>query len=193
MSYGIAHAGAAGLMTLDGRPLYGLVAEFETATELFHASEKTRDAGYKEIDAYTPFPVEHLEEALGKGHTKLSQLVFVGGLAGAIGGFGLATWASTMAYPLNIGGRPMLSWPSFIPITFECMVLLASFTAVFGMIALNGLPQPYHPIFNAKNFERASVDRFFLCIEAADPKFDPKATEQFLKSLNPLGVSDCAQ
>lgn len=192
MSHAVAHAGPAH-RTADGQPLYGYVAEFETAEQVFKAAEKVRDAGYTHTDAYSPFPIEHLESALGKEHTKLSQIVFAGGLAGAIGGFGLATWASTMAYPFQVGGRPFFSWPSFIPVTFECMVLLASFSAVIGMIALNGLPQPYHPIFNAKGFERASDDRFFLCIEATDPKFDPKAVEQFLKSLNPLGVTDCAQ
>jgi len=180
------------LKTAAGRPLYGLVAEFETAAELMEAAKKTRDAGYVKTDAYSPFPIEHLEEALGQKHTKLSQLVFLGGLAGACGGFGLATWVSVFEYPMNIGGRPFFSWVSFVPITFECMVLLAAFTAVFGMIGLNGLPQPYHPIFNAKNFDRATVDRFFLCIEATDPKFDLKATESFLRGLKPLEVSDCA-
>lgn len=186
-------AAAGGLTTADGKPLYGLVAEFDSAERLFHACEKTRDAGFTKTDAYTPFPIEHLEEALGQKPTLLQWIIFLGGLAGAAGGFGLCYWVSVIEYPMNIGGRPFFSWPSFIPVTFECMVLLASFTAVFGMIGLNGLPQPYHPIFNAKNFERASVDRFFIVIEAEDPKFDPAATRKFLESLNPLGVSDCAQ
>ncbi len=169
--------------------LYGLIAEFDNADALLAAAEKTRDAGYKKFEAYTPMPIHGLDEAVGYRGTRLPWVIFGAGLLGASGMFAFQTWINVSAYPMNIGGRPLFSWPAFIPATFEGMVLLAAFAAVFGMIAACGLPRPYHPVFNAPNFERASVDRFFLCIEAADPKFELKRTRQFLESLEPLAVS----
>lgn len=169
--------------------LYGLIAEFDDPEALLAAAEKTRDAGYKKFEAYTPMPIHGLDEAVGYRGTRLPWVIFGAGLTGAIGMFSLQTWINLVEYPMNIGGRPLFSWPAFIPATFEGMVLLSAFAAVFGMIAACGLPRPYHPVFNAPNFERASVDRFFLCIEAADPKFELKRTRQFLESLGPLAVS----
>jgi hypothetical protein len=172
--------------------LYGLMAEFGSATELVHATEKARLAGYRKMDAYSPIPIEELSEALDLPRTRLPKLVFIGGVLGGLAGFGLETWASTLAYPMNIGGRPNLSWPQFIPVTFETTVLGAALSCFIGMWALNKLPQPYHPVFNVPEFERASTDRFFLCIEAADPRFNREGTAAFLENLHPLGVTEVA-
>lgn len=171
---------------------FGLLAEFDSATAIVDAARKTREAGYTKIDAYTPFPIHELDAALKLPRTRLPWLVFFGGLAGMIGGFALQYWASVIAYPLNIGGRPVASWPAFIVPAYETTILLAALTAVGGMIALNGLPMPYHPVFNVPQFGNASADRFFLSIETADPKFDAEATRRFLESLGPLGVNDVA-
>ncbi len=152
--------------------LYGVMAEFDTPEELLRASEKVRDAGYKHMDAYAPFPVEGLSEALGLKRNLVSLITFCGGLAGGLGGFGFEYWVNVISYPMNIAGRPLNSWPAFIPVTFELTVLGASLSAVIGMIALNGLPRPHHPVFNVPRFLRASTDKFFICIEARDPKFD---------------------
>jgi len=171
-------------------PIYGLMAEFDSAQALVIAARKARKIGYRRMDGYTPFPVEELSEALGHHHSPLPKIVLGGGLAGAMTAYGLQYWTSVVAYPLNIGGRPLHSWPSFIPVTFELTVLFAAFAAVFGMLALNGLPTPYHPVFNVPRFALASRDRYFLCIEAADPKFDPKLTRAFLESLSPDHVSE---
>ncbi len=172
--------------------LYGLMAEFDTAEGLIHATEQARLAGYRAMDAYSPLPIEELSEALDLPKTRLPKAVFIGGLVGCLGGFLLETWASTIAYPMNIGGRPLFSWPQFIPVTFETTVLGAALTCFFGMWGSNKLPQPYHPVFNVPEFARASTDRFFLCIEAADPRFDREATARFLQDLHPLGVSEVA-
>jgi len=172
--------------------LHGLMAEFETPTALVTAAEQARLQGYRNMDAYSPIPIEELNEALGLRRTRLPRLVFLGGLLGGLGGYGLQYWTQVIAYPLNVGGRPLHSWPHFIPVTFETTVLGAALAAFVGMWALNGLPQPYHPVFNAAAFTRASVDRFFLCIEATDPKFDRHATRKFLESLHPAGVSEVA-
>jgi Protein of unknown function (DUF3341) len=169
--------------------IHGMMACFETPEALMKAARKAREQGYREMDAYAPMPVEGLAEAIGFETPWVSRLVFVAGLAGATGGFTLCYWMAAIAYPHNVGGRPLNSWPAWIPITFESMVLLAAITAVVGMLALNGLPQPYHPVFNVSEFERASRDRFFLCIESDDPLFDPAETRSFLESLNPLEVS----
>ena len=175
---------------MNGESLYGLMAEFESPTALVVAANKAREAGYRKMDAYSPIPIEELHEALGFPTTKLPMLVAGGALVGALAGFGLQVWASTVAYPINVGGRPLLSWPSFIPPTFETAILFAAFAAVFGMLALTGLPMPYHPVFNVTRFVMASRDRFFLCIEARDPKFDRAVTRQFLQGLDPREVSD---
>jgi hypothetical protein len=172
--------------------LHGLMAEFETPTALVEAATKARLAGYRKMDAYSPIPIEALDEALDLKRTRLPMLVFIGGLIGCCAGFGLEYWASAIEYPMNIGGRPFNSWPQFIPVTFETTVMGAALTTFFGMWALNGLPKPYHPVFNVPAFARASTDRFFLCIEAEDLKFDREGTRQFLEGLHPVGVSEVA-
>ena len=172
--------------------LHGLMAEFDSPTALVRAAEQARLAGYRQMDAYSPIPIEELGEALGLRRTRLPRLVLAGGILGGLAGYGLEYWSQAIAYPMNIGGRPFHSWPHFIPVTFETTVLGAALTAFIGMWALNRLPQPYHPVFNVPAFGRASVDRFFLCIETGDPKFDRHATAKFLESLRPLGVSEVA-
>jgi hypothetical protein len=171
-------------------PLYGLMAEFDDPKTLVDVTRRAYDEGYRQMDAYAPFPIEELTEALGIHGTAVPLLVLCGGAIGALSGFALQYWVAVIAYPLNVGGRPYNSWPAFVPVTFEMTVLLAAATAVFGMLALNRLPMLYHPVFNVPRFALATRDRFFLCIEAADPKFDAHATRQFLLSLAPREVSD---
>ncbi len=171
-------------------PIYGLLAEFSEPNELIAAARATREAGYTRVDAYTPYPIEEVSEALHLKRSGLPLLVLIGGIIGGLAGFGLQYWAATIAYPVNIGGRPFNSWPAFIPITFETTVLVAAFFTVLGMLALNGLPMPYHPVFNVPRFALASRDRFFLCIEATDPKFDREGTRRFLERLVPRTVSE---
>src|SRR5678810_1264089 len=172
--------------------LHGLMAEYENATALVDAATKARLAGYRKMDAYSPIPIHELDEALGLKRTRLPLLVLIGGIFGGLGGFTLESWASAIAYPMNVGGRPYLSWPQFIPVTFETTVLGAALTCFLGMWALNRLPMPYHPVFNVTAFDRASTDRFFLCIEAGDTQFDRDGTRRFLESLHPVGVSEVA-
>ena len=169
---------------------YGLLAEFHDPSSLVAAATRATEAGYRRVDAFTPFPVHGLDDALKFRDRRLPLLVLGGGITGALAGFGLQVWINLVAYPLNIGGKPNFSWPMFIPVTFETTVLFAAFAAVFGMIVLNGLPQPYHPVFNAPRFALASRDRFFLVIEADDPKFDRVATREFLNTLHPHEVVD---
>ena len=173
-------------------PIWGLLAEFESPSALVAAAARVRDAGYKRIDAHTPFPVEALPEALGVKPTILPLLVLLGGLLGCVGGYFMQYYASNIAFPLNVGGRPMHSWPMFVPITFELTVLLGGLTAVIGMLALNGLPMPYHPLFNVPRFALATRDRFFLAIEARDPLFDRHGTARFLRELGAREVSEVA-
>jgi len=171
-------------------PIHGLLAEFDNANELVAAARAAHQAGFHHVDAYTPFPIEELAEAMGVHRTVLPMLVLIGGIVGAVGGFGLAYWTSVVEYPLNVGGRPLFSWPSFIPVTFETTVLVAALTTVLGMLALNGLPMPYHPTFNVPRFALATRDRFFFCIEATDPLFDRDDTRRFLERLVPRSVSE---
>lgn len=170
-----------------GTALYGLMAEFETPEGILAATRRAREEGYRNMDAYTPYPVDGLSEELGLRHSRVPFVVLAGGLVGAAAGFFMQYWAMAVDYPLNVGGRPYNSWPAYIPISFEVMVLVASFSALLGMFYLNGLPMPYHPVFNVPRFVHATEDRFFLCIEASDPKFDRQATGQFLASLHPCG------
>jgi Protein of unknown function (DUF3341) len=163
------------------------MAEFETAEQVLAAAMRARTTGYRDMDAYTPYPVEGLARTLGMKRSQIPFVVLVGGLVGASVGFGMQYYSMAVSYPFNSGGRPTNSWPVFIPIAFEVMVLIASFAAFFGMIFLNGLPRPHHPVFNEPRFARSSQDRFFLCIEATDPRFDRAATEAFLAGLHPLG------
>jgi hypothetical protein len=171
-------------------PIYGLMAEFSSAGDLIEAAQAARDAGYRRVDAYTPYPIEALAEALGHHRSKLPPIVLTGGLLGGLGGYFLQYWVAVIEFPLNIGGRPFHSWPAFIVPTFECTILAAALSAVLGMFFLNGLPQPYHPVFNVPRFALASRDRYFLVIEARDPKFDRQATRQFLVDLSASEVSD---
>jgi len=167
---------------------YGLLAEFETPEDLVAAAEAASKAGYQRMDAYSPFPIEELHHALGFHKTKLPLLVLTGGILGGLAGFGMQYFSAVIDYPYNIGGRPMNSWPAFIPITFELTILGAALAAVFGMLALNDLPKPYHPLFNVERFALASRDRFYLCIESRDALFDIKKTKQFLETLQPHDV-----
>jgi hypothetical protein len=169
-------------------PFHGLMAEFGSAQELLDAATRVRAAGYTRTDAYSPFPIHGLAEALGFRERHVAPIVLVGGITGAIAGYGLEYWTQVIDFPQNIGGRPFHSWVSFIPPAFETTILFAAIFAVVGMIALNGLPQPYHPVFNAERFHLASQEAFFLAIEATDPKFDAMATREFLAGLNPAEV-----
>ena len=173
-------------------PIYGLLAEFDSPQALVAAATKVRDAGYRRVDAFTPFPIEELAEAIGFRDRRLPLFVLIGGLTGMIAGLGLEYWTAAIAYPMNIGGRPYASWPSFVPVAFETTILFAALTAVIGMLALNGLPMPYHPVFNAPRFSAASRDRFFLVVEAADPRFDRLQTRQVLANLHAREVTELA-
>lgn len=178
-------------MTIEAaRPIYGLMAEFITEHDIMRAALRARAAGFTKMDAYTPLSVTGLDDALGLPPSRVPLLVLCGGLTGVTTAFVLEFWTMAKAYPINVGGRPLNSWPMWVPVMFELTVLFSSFAAMFGMLALNRLPMPYHPVFNAPGFERASVDRFFLCIEATDPLFDRVATRNFLESLEPNEVSD---
>jgi len=168
--------------------IYGLMAEFEDATALVAATERAHEAGYRRMDAYSPFPIEELHHAMGSPHSKLPLIVLIGGIVGCLGGFALQYWAATIAYPVNIGGRPLNSWPAFIPVTFECTILIAALAAVLGMLGLNGLPMPYHPVFNVERFALASRSRFFLVIESKDKQFRLENTREFLITLNPRDI-----
>jgi hypothetical protein len=173
-----------------GDPLvYGLMAEFQSATELVEAAAKTTAAGYTKYDCYTPFPIEELHEVMPHKRNWLPFLVLMGGIIGGLAGFSLCYFTSVEVYPINVGGKPLNSWPAFIPVTFECTVLFAALTAVFGMLGLNGFPMPYHPVFNVPRFALASRDRFFLCIESTDPRFNLDETWSFLSRLQPKQVS----
>jgi hypothetical protein len=170
--------------------LYGLVAEFATPEELLEATRRARSAGYRRLEAYTPFPVHGLAEALDFHQTHIPLVVLLSGIAGGVGGYFLQYWINVLDYPLNVGGRPLHSWPAFIPVTFELTILIAALAAVFGMLALNGLPMPYHPLFNVPRFALVTRDRFFLCIEARDPQFDRIETRHFLESVAARDITE---
>src|SRR5438876_4393760 len=170
--------------------LYGVMAEFDNPTDLVAAAQRTYESGYRRINGYSPYPIEELSEAIGFTRTSLPLIVLLGGVLGGLGGFFMQYWMEVINYPLNVGGKPFNSWLAFIPITFECTVLCAAFAAVLGMLALNKLPQPYHPVFNAPNFALATRDRFFLVIEASDRKYNHDEVFGLLKSLEPLDVTD---
>ena len=169
--------------------IFGLMAEFDSPNALVSAAHHARKAGYRRMDGYSPYPIEELHEALDFHDSRLPMIVLIGGLLGCIGGYALQYWISAIAYPIDVGGRPLHSWPAFIPVTFECTILAAALSAVLGMLALNGLPMPFHPVFNVPRFAFASRDRFFLCIEARDGKFDLEGTRQFLSSTGAREVT----
>lgn len=175
---------------LGNGPVYGLMAEFDSAQELVAAAHKTHEAGYHKIDAYSPFPVEGLAEAIGFHKNRVSLVVLIGGLIGGISAYALQYWVAVITYPTNVGGRPFHSWPSFIIVTFELTILFGGLSAVIGMIALNGLPLPYHPVFNVPEFAKATENKFFLVVEASDPNFDAAGTRSFLSGLGPRMVAE---
>ncbi len=168
--------------------MYGLIAEFDNPEALVGAAHRAFAEGFRKMDAYSPFPVEGLAEALGFHRTRVPLIVLTGGILGCLDGFFLQYWLAVIDYPINVGGRPLNSWPSFIPVTFELTILIAALSAFFGVLALNGLPMPYHPVFNVERFELASRNRFFLLIEAADPRFDSAGTRRFLENIGSHGV-----
>jgi hypothetical protein len=177
-------------LTDQHREVYGTMAEFDSASALLAATREAHRAGYRRMDAYTPFPVDGLAEALGRRYTGIPTLVLLSGIAGGVAGFALQYYTSVIDYPLNIGGRPLNSWPAFIPAMFETTVLAAALAAVIGMIVMNGLPMPYHPVFNVPRFAHATRDGFFLCIQSKDPNFDRQAAHEFLTRMNPREVND---
>ncbi|HJR07440.1 MAG TPA: DUF3341 domain-containing protein [Pyrinomonadaceae bacterium] len=178
-------------MRKPARPtIYGVMAEFDDPTAAVAATRRAYEEGYRRMDAYSPYPIEALSEAVGPHKERLPLIVLIGGIVGLVGGFALQYYVSVINYPLNVGGKPHFSWPAYIPITFETTILGAALAAIFGMLALNGLPEPYHPVFNVPNFALASRDRFFLVIESRDPKFDRDATTGFLRSLGAQEVAD---
>lgn len=173
-------------------PVYGVMAEFEDAKGLVDAARAARERGYKKIGAYSPFAIEELNEALHLPKSKLPLIVLIGGILGGLGGYLLQYYVTVWYYPINVAGRPLHSWPAYIVITFEMTVLFASLFAFFGLLAVSGLPLPYHPVFNVDRFALASRNRFFLCIEATDPLFDRQRTADFLASLEPAEVTEVA-
>jgi hypothetical protein len=173
--------------------LYGLMAEFDTAQGIVDAASAVMAAGYSKVEAYTPFPIEELNDVIHRRRTNLSKMVLAGGLTGMATGFGLQYWASVIEYPLNIGGRPLATWPAFVVPSYELTILFSALTAAIGMLALNGLPQPYHPVFNVERFSLASSDKFFLVVEAADHKFSKADTAGLLASTGAKGVYDVAE
>ncbi|MBV9105774.1 MAG: DUF3341 domain-containing protein [Verrucomicrobia bacterium] len=170
--------------------LYGLMAEFAKSEELLRAAQGAYQAGYRKMDAYSPSQVDGVAEAIGFTKTRVPLVVLIGGIIGAVTGYGMQYYSAVRDYPLNVGGRPLHSWPAFVPITFEFTVLFAAFAALIGMLAMNRLPNPYHPVFNTPEFRLASQTRFFLCLEASDTQFDLQSTRHFLESLGPLAIHE---
>lgn len=188
----IAEIGFPSRVPLEGedKKLYGLMAEFDDHEQLLAAARRAHGEGYEEMDAFSPFPIEELPEALGKEGSPVALFTLLGGMTGGLGGYFMEWYSMAKDYPLNVGGRPHNSWPNFIPVTFELTVLCAALSALIAMLVLNRLPQPHHPVFGVPEFRRASIDRFFLCIETKDPKFDRERTWQFLNSLKPVSISE---
>ena len=170
--------------------IYGILAEFDSSTDLVYAAKAAYAAGYRKMDAYSPFPIEEASEAIGFHKSRVPLIVLLGGLLGGLSGYGLQYWINVISYPLNIGGKPYNAWPAFIVPTFEMTILFAGLAGVLGMFALNGLPMPYHPLFNVDRFSAVTRDKFFLCVEAADPKFDLVDTQRFMESLKPVSISE---
>jgi hypothetical protein len=170
--------------------VFGLMAEFDNVNDAIIAARRTYGAGYRKLDAYSPFPVEELSEAIGFHKNGVALICLIGGLLGCTAAYTLQWWINTISYPINIGGRPLHSWPSFVIVTFEMTILFSGLSAVFGMLALNGLPMPYHPVFNVPRFELASKDRFFLVVFSSDKNYDAVRTRQFLEGLNPISVAE---
>ncbi len=170
--------------------LYGLLAEFADPEELVEATQQVHQAGYRRIDAFSPMPIEGLAEAMNFRRTKIPLVILIGGIVGGIAGYVLQYWVAVIAYPVNIGGRPLHSWPAFIPVTFEVTILFGAIAGVLGMLALNGLPRPHHPLFGVPAFSHASRDRFFLCIEASDEKFVEQETRELLHRTGAKEVFD---
>ena len=175
---------------LSSPALHGVMAEFDNPTSLVEAARRTYDEGYRRFESYSPYPVHEVFDAMHIRDKRVSLFVLIGGLTGLCTGLGLQIWVSAIAYPLNVGGRPFISWPMFIPVTFELTILFGAFAAVFGMLGLNGLPMPYHPVFNVDRFEHASRDKFFLLVESTDPKFDRRQTLELLKGLNASEINE---
>ena len=171
-------------------PLYGVMAEFKTADELIAATKAAVGAGYTRLDGYSPYPVGEVADELGFPRSEIGAVMFIGGLTGAVVGFAMQTWITVIDYPISIGGKPFWSWPQFVPVTWALLVLTASMSGLFGLLALCGLPQPYHPVFNVERFNRATKDRFFLCIEAVDPLFEPTRVREFLTTLHPEDIAE---
>ncbi len=168
--------------------LYGVMGEFAEPEQLLHAARAAYQAGYRKMDAYSPYAVEGVAEAIGFRKTRVPLVVLLGGIAGAVTAYGMQWYSAVISYPLNVGGRPLHSWPAFIPITFELTILFAAIAGLIGMLAMNGLPKPYHPVFNAPEFKLASQTRFFLCIEAEDHVFNAEEVREFFFSLGPVRV-----
>ena len=173
--------------------IYGIAAEFLNEDQILDAAKQVHAAGYRRVEGYSPLPVHGLSEALGFKETLVPWIIFISGVLGCLGGFLMQYWINVVDYPLNVGGRPFNSWPQFIPVTFECTILLAAFGAVIGMFVLNGLPRPHHPIFGARRFALASQDRFFLCVESTDALFDRAETARFLGELGAQQVCEVEQ
>jgi len=171
-------------------PIYGMMAEFDSATALVAAARKTHEAGYRKIDAYSPFPVEELAEAIGFHTNRVALVTLIGAIIGGLSGYLMQYWMNAVNYPVMVGGKPFHSWPSFIVITFEMTILFGGISAVFGMLALNGLPMPYHPVFNVPRFAMATKDRFFLIVFSTDPKYQPTEVRRFLEGLSPRSISE---
>lgn len=171
-------------------PSYGTMAEFASPQALVDAARRTHEAGYRKIDAYSPFPVEELAEAIGFHKNYVPLVTLIGAITGGLTGYLMQYYIAVISYPVNVGGRPYHSWPSFIIVTFEMTILFGAISAVFGMLALNGLPMPYHPVFNVPRFAFATKDRFFLIVFSTDPKYDAQGTRKFLESLGPQSISE---